>query len=412
MSILRTAGIVVVPLTGGVRYELPHRSSKALRTAGWVLVGIGGFVTAFMLFWMNWPFRDFLRENGVGRWFSLAFALTGLIGLLPGLGMLLGGMGVLAGLSHCAVEVAGTEIKLIERCGLLRWSWTRKIADMTQLYLSCDPAPTDAMDGGTPPSSRSSRIEGISTVGKDEKTSGLIIAAAYPRTVLQALITELSDKTGLPIVRDEDFLDDEDEANLDPVEAAAIHDRLSSEHPPKTDIVLQNLPDGVGLSVPPSGLWKGTKGIFLFVIAWDVICTGIILVMVFGIFRGGSNGDIPPVGVFVVMAIFLAIGIAMTLGAISMGTRRALVAATKGALTVRQISPFRTREWQFAAGEVAAIRMGASGTTVNDTPVMELQIVDRKGKKVGFLSQRTNEELMWLAAVLRLTLNIRSEPPV
>jgi hypothetical protein len=55
--------------------------------------------------------------------------------------------------------------------------------------------------------------------------------------------------------------------------------------------------------------------------------------------------------------------------------------------------------------------LGRSGMEVNDKPVMELQIVCKDGKKVGFLSQRNEGELLWIAAVLRQALDVRAEPP-
>ena len=72
------------------------------------------------------------------------------------------------------------------------------------------------------------------------------------------------------------------------------------------------------------------------------------------------------------------------------------------------------RAWR--AGELSAIRIGPSGMSVNDVPVMELQIHPKDGKKVGLLSQLDDEEIDWIAAHLRKALNVGKRgtgvPPV
>jgi len=65
---------------------------------------------------------------------------------------------------------------------------------------------------------------------------------------------------------------------------------------------------------------------------------------------------------------------------------------------------------RFEPGEVMAVRMGPSGMEVNDRAVMELQIRRANGNKLGVLSQRREDELQWLAAILRQALNVRAEP--
>jgi hypothetical protein len=56
--------------------------------------------------------------------------------------------------------------------------------------------------------------------------------------------------------------------------------------------------------------------------------------------------------------------------------------------------------------DIADIRAGPSGREVNDRPVLELQVHPRKGKKVGLLAGRNEEELRWMAAQLRRALEL------
>ena len=409
MSTLRDEGIEVVPVTGGFRYVLPKRGGKPVRTAGWVIGGFGAFATAFMVLWMSGPLRAFFESRGGDRWFSLVFGLFGLGGLVPGLAMLFGGIGAAAGWSYCEVEVAGPDIKVIERFGLVRWSWSRRLVDLTGFEVSHDRMARIGPDGKAAAVTVSPGFGGVTTISDKPKPAPLHIAWGYPNALVQALANEMSERTKLPVMAN---AEDEDDEEGDVVAAESAEDRRVTEKPPKSDIVVQALADGVGLSVPPAGLWRGTKGLFVFAIFWDLICTVILVAMILAAVKAGPKGNAPPFPVFVFIGVFIAIGVAIMFAAINMGTRRALMAVTKGVLTIRQIGIYKTREWRFAAGEVAAVRMGRSGMEVNNKPVMELQIVPRDGKKVGVLGQRSDDELLWLAAILRQALNVRSEPPI
>lgn len=406
MSKLRDQGINVVPFTGGVRYILPRRKGKGVRTLGWVVTGFGGFITAFMVFWMSGPFIGFLREQGPGRWFNLVFSMTGIFGLVPGLAMLVGGLGLATGWSRCTVEVTADKIKVTECLGIIWWSWTRKIADLVSL-LPCGPEPESSPDTNYM-TQTTYVIKTIQAVGAEGKQD-LTIGAGYPCSLLQVLETELSEKTGLPLDRRVEE-EQEEEAAEDPVEAAARADSQAAEQPPQTDIVLQNLPDGVGISVPPAGLWRGTKGHFLMALIWNVMMAGFVVMLVVSMVRHGSTDDAPPFILVLFVGVFAAFGVVLLLSAINMGTRRALIAVSGGVLTVRRIGLFGAKEQRFAPGQVAAVRMGPSWITANDRPMMELQILPAGGRKFGILTQRTNEELLWLAAVLRHALKVESNP--
>jgi len=59
---------------------------------------------------------------------------------------------------------------------------------------------------------------------------------------------------------------------------------------------------------------------------------------------------------------------------------------------------------QWHRGELAAVRMDASGMKVNDEPVPELRIEPTAGKKVGLMAGRDEQELRWVATLLRRQL--------
>jgi hypothetical protein len=360
-----------------------------------------------MVGWMSGPIRGFFASEGGFRWFSLAFGLLGLGGLVPGLGMLLAGLGAIAGRSQCEVTVAGAQIRLTERCGLVRWSWVRQLADLTALDLSWHALASAGSRQDATAAVAGQGLGSLAAVSDKPGLPALQMAVGYPKTVLQTFAREMAERTRLPLTADD--ADDREETDVAAVERA--EDLRAAERPPATDIVAQSLANGIGLSVPPAGLVRGSKGLFVFAIIWLAFCALIFGVMGVAAMKGDPKGDAPPMAVFAFAAVFIAIGVGMLIGAINMGTRRALIAVTGGALTIRRIGLRKTREWRFDRGEVAAVRMGRSGMEVNDKPVMELQIVCKDGKKVGFLSQRNEGELLWIAAVLRQALDVRAEPP-
>jgi hypothetical protein len=105
--------------------------------------------------------------------------------------------------------------------------------------------------------------------------------------------------------------------------------------------------------------------------------------------------------------LFWLIGVVMVLGAINMGRRKAAIAIAGGQLMAMQTGIFGSKKQEWEATEVTSIHAGPSGMEVNDRPVLELQIIGQ-GKKFGLLCGRSDEELHWLAALLRQELGIAS----
>jgi len=56
--------------------------------------------------------------------------------------------------------------------------------------------------------------------------------------------------------------------------------------------------------------------------------------------------------------------------------------------------------------DIADIRAGPSGISVNERPVRERQVHPRSGKKVSLLTGRDEAELRWMATHLRRALGI------
>jgi hypothetical protein len=73
---------------------------------------------------------------------------------------------------------------------------------------------------------------------------------------------------------------------------------------------------------------------------------------------------------------------------------------------VLQTGLVRSQQRAWEASELAAVRVGPSGVTVNDEDVLELQIVPRAGLKYGLLTGRDENEIAWIADVLRQKLGV------
>ena len=54
--------LVVEHSGGGTRFVLPRRQLAGVRKFGWIIIGFGGFVTAFMIFWMSGPILSGVKQ--------------------------------------------------------------------------------------------------------------------------------------------------------------------------------------------------------------------------------------------------------------------------------------------------------------------------------------------------------------
>ena len=122
-----------------------------------------------------------------------------------------------------------------------------------------------------------------------------------------------------------------------------------------------------------------------------------------------SKGAQDPKAIWAIPAflgLFWLAGIGLLLGGLNMGLRRAAIAFTSGTLMVIQTGLFGSKQRQWMYDAVAAVRAGPSGMTVNDQPVLELQIFGKEPSKFGMLAGRGDPELLWLASELREALGV------
>jgi hypothetical protein len=151
--------------------------------------------------------------------------------------------------------------------------------------------------------------------------------------------------------------------------------------------------------------------LFLIAAVWNGII-GVVTMEMLSAFFAAGNANMGKGLWFLplILSIFWAVGIGLLLAALNMGRRKAAIAVTGGTLMVIQSGLFGTKQRDWPPGEVEAVRAGPSGMTVNDKPVLELQIFDGGANKFGLLAGRSDEELEWMAHELREALQVPARP--
>lgn len=407
-------------LGGGARYRLPRRKFRRARHLGWVVVGGGLILTLFMLGWMSGPvlggIKDWSRDQGVAL-FSIAFACFGLIGLVPGIGALLGGLAIVMNRSRCDIQVRDGKIKVKDRFFLARLRRKREIHGIVSLRLmSADKAQIDD-EHEAPPIDVSTWL-GDFDMALIAKTQGkdFPIAIAYPRETLVRLAEELAPRleAQLDIESTATQTYADNRADSLPVRSKIVIEEddyesepIVIEQPVDSTATIERRDYGITIEIPPAGIWKGSKGLMVFAVLWNSFISLFLVIGVLATIGVIEMEDgSPPWVMLLFMIPFVAVGVGITLAAINMGRRHATIATADDLVMVVRHTIFgkTTKEW--SAADIDSIRCGNSGMEVNDVPVKELQIIPVKENKFGCLSQLDEAELKWIASELNQALGV------
>lgn len=323
---------------------------------------------------------------------------------------LLTGVAIIANRTRCAVEIRNGKLCSRDRFLLYNWTRTTDAAAIERLRLS------SAAEGSG----------GIALSWLGEATSALVaettdgasfaVAAVYPHELLTRLAEELAPRLEADLesterMRSVDAKPDiarESSRTLEIVSGASESEEPAEpmpEEPAGTNITIERREEGISIRVPPAGLWKGSKGLFLFAVLWNGFCSIFVVFAVLGalgIVEG--DGDLPSWALPLFILPFIAVGVGITLVALNMGRRHAEIVTAYDALLIIRHTIFGKKVAEWAAEQIAEIGVGSSGMEVNDVPVMELQVLPRDGKKFGCLSQLDAEELDWIAGELNAAL--------
>jgi len=387
-------------LPDGVRYTLPVRQLGPLRFFGLVSTLVGIAFTAGSGYSIYSTLTGMVGAKGAFDWFNVIETIFELPFLL--VGFFLMSLWQFARRGHNVITLCDGVLTTTERAGPFHWSWRRRVEEITGLAAYKAPV----KENNQPVTSGPLANIGFIKVNTGDQRR-FILAVGYPYSLCVAVAKELGERLDAKVELPEvpwEFEGDHSTAVLQ-------GDPLSQ--PPASDIVVSAFEDGVTLKIPPAGLKKGSKGLFGFSLLW----CGFMVIFTGAFVATGFAADKKDLGenawIFVAfITVFWLIGFAMMTGAVSMARRRAVLAVVDDSLMVLQVGLFVSKRREWTRAELESIRLGPSGMTVNDVPVMELQIHPRSAKKIGMLSNRDNDELRWIADVLSRSLRLGPEEAV
>jgi hypothetical protein len=251
----------------------------------------------------------------------------------------------------------------------------------------------------------------------------IVLAPFYPRELLDRFAADLTQQIALAAREDEALAEPALPASSPssvargPVEAApaigvtqiiaevkeALQKRAEPdlfEQPPGSDVQVEQFPDGITFRVPPAGVWKGSAGMFQFGILWTVAIAGFTALFAgAGVAQG--RGASAVLGALGIMSLFWLVGAGLLLGGWVMGTRESVIAVVGDTVMVMQTGLRRSKRREWPRSAVTTVRVGPSGTEVNDRPIPELQLHSADKKLFGMLVGRDPQELTWMATLLR-----------
>lgn len=380
------------------RYLLPHRDTGPLKVMAVFMIGFGMLFGGFAVVWM-FAALGITQKDGI-QLSGVLFALFGLPFLAVGLGII--GLGMFALCGRSEIEVRSRELIVRERGGPF-W-WTRRIPskDIKRLMLVTDAVRINGK------AVQSGAMADAATLGADVgSTSPRLVVLGYPRVWMEPFAARLNADLALQ----------SGHALPPPVTQPVLHTAVNldgmsgdrSDPPAGTTIRVTEQAGGIVVVVPPQGA-RRTRGLFFFAIIWLVFVSIFALAFAFAPEnpkRRRSNSKVAPVAI---TCLFGVIGLGLLTTAVNQMRRKASIRASRDELIIVQQSIFGTQTFKRTNSEVGAIRVGSSGMEINNVPVLELQIHSTNGKKHGFFTHLTNEELHWLATHLRGATGVGEVP--
>jgi hypothetical protein len=334
----------------GVVYELPVRPLGGLR---WVGLGL----IAFSLFCVWSPFNELVRMlarrlaggEPAGDWVGGVFdALFTLFGLIPA------ALGWLIAFGRCRVEYRSRQLRVVERAGPLRWTRQVNAEGVRCLEVSF----------GVRVNNQSVTQGPWAELGTllmfPESGKPRMLVLGYPRAWLAAIARELSVMLNP--------LSGTAASPAIPVKETPVPARGASppaewleleQQPAGSRVRLEPRPDGLTVIVPPAGLWKGGKGLFVFAVIWCGFMTVFTTLML---------ATRAPWPMLLFATAFWAIGLSLLAMAVNMGRRRALLVVDAAELRIAQEGLFRIQRWGWRRDELAGMGVGPRGMEVNHRP--------------------------------------------
>jgi hypothetical protein len=197
--------------------------------------------------------------------------------------------------------------------------------------------------------------------------------------------------------------------------------------PGQSRATLERTADGFTLKLPPTGISRAGHGLFWIGLCF---CAGVAVVSLAWVFIAGAgetrkgvytppdpNRASMPWQMWLGMAGFGLLSMALTLYGLSLGVRSAVIEVAGDVLRFQEKGLFRTRTFQWKRKELQGIQAGPSGMSVGGTrktgrsgaagfSIQQLHLYSNDGRRIRLLSGRDEKELDWVAAQLRTALSV------
>jgi hypothetical protein len=237
-----------------------------------------------------------------------------------------------------------------------------------------------------------------------------IVAYWYPMEWLTPLAAELARRGEAEVVQEGSATTGLVRVSEESLHPKHIHDR--PEQPSASDAVLEETIQGMTISIPPPGVYRGNGAFFC---TWCTIWCGILIPFTLGFVPAAFLGlvkwndgprTVSPAFALCFLTPFWLVGLGSLLALCQNGYRRARLAVEGSRLTIEEhgvLGSFR-REWESGSlrnVEVTAEYLSDDGP---DRLKAKLRIVPAEGEPFDCLDHRPKPELEWIATRLRRQL--------
>jgi len=379
---------ITVSQTGeGVQIDLPSRPSLRVKF-------FGLFLTLFSLLFMAIPMGVgflFLFHSSEG---DVPFVIFLLLFLFLMVGFVFFSIALSILLGKDRIVLTPTKLIVERHLGPIRWRRNLPLSNLRYLQYGSGNIQVDGQNlfSGSLPKD----FGWLAAALTNRRPKALLFG--YPLEWIQPLTKFLREKIqefqqkSVPVFQSE-------KQQVIQVEEAEV-----LQPPAGTKVRMEQWPGGVRLTVPPLGLFKGTKGFFFFSLVWLGFISIFTAVFIFVPWDQKTNHNVWIS--FLIISLFWIFGIALLFYSIHMGKQRAMIQADSAGIRIAMASPFRKKVIAIPREEIRSITVGPSGMEINHVPVLELQIHRKNQDPVGLLAQLSDDELYWIASLLRHTLQL------
>ena len=375
------------------RYVLPFRDLAQYQFAGWIAFGLGILGCMFILAWMSGPALagiEAIQQNDQAGFFQLGFASLGLAGLYACFQLLTAGVAIVRRRSHTIIQITERYLASTEVIGWFRWKRKVQTRNVSGIVIQRSSEALPNLTGDSLPNDLWSAIATIHSAPDDNNAkqfprAQFPIAVAYPQTVIQSLASELATQLNqkIPLAFDADSFGKNQTVT---VKESLTHDSgVPLNKPEGSRIETLGTTQGLTFQIPPSGYRGHVNSLRWFGRIWIGFVAVLGLFFLFTDIIQGRFG-VPEFLVSLGVLAFSLPGFGMLIFARHLAISSVMIGVRDNQLIIEKTTMFGKRWREYSKWDIARITKGASGTEINDEPVLELQVIDAQGDKFGITS--------------------------